>query len=621
MLAPDNRELLLEALRPPDGYQFDRGVGTTFSLDLLTLLIAPLSLAFMEVTKAEEALGDPVLLLEGLQRHADRLAIFCHAGRIAIPRAASHLYRYLEDTIVEVEAPGGGVFHPKLWLLRYLAGDAPPLYRCLCLTRNLTFDKSWDLMLRLEGQLADRQLAYARNHPLGDFIQALPGLATHPVADRIERDVDLLADEVRRVAFQPPEPFDDDLTFHPIGIAGYGGYNFRHDYSSVLVVSPFLSRGVLLRATQRAAGHSLISRADGLGDLSAGARGRFENLYILNDRVLGEAAEEQNDEVGEEMEGAESEPSELHAKLFVFDTGWDSYWLLGSANATDAAFRGNNVEFMVRLSGRKSRVGIDKVLGMEDDDLSLRALLTAYEPSAEANGYDQKGKQVEALADQVRAWLIAFHLELGVVKKGDNRFDMLLRRTDPAEGAPSGDYKITCWPLTLRPEQGLDLSTSPVPERWVFADLSLLALTPFLAFEVVARKGHLKHTLRFVLNLPISGMPEARDDHVLSAIISDRAGFLRYLRLILAGEEDLLGAVGTWLPMGIEENLSKKGGGDVTMPLLEELVRALSRAPRKIERIERLVERLRRTEAGRALMPEGFEALWQLITETRRNAP
>lgn len=82
MLAPDNRELLLEALRPPDGYQFDRGVGTTFSLDLLTLLIAPLSLAFMEVTKTEEALGDPVLLLEGLQRYADRLTIFCQ-GRDA----------------------------------------------------------------------------------------------------------------------------------------------------------------------------------------------------------------------------------------------------------------------------------------------------------------------------------------------------------------------------------------------------------------------------------------------------------------------------------------------------------------------------------------------------------
>lgn len=65
MLAPDQRELLLDALRPPEGYQFDRGIGTTFTLDLLTLLIAPLSLALLEVSDSLAALSDPVLLAGG----------------------------------------------------------------------------------------------------------------------------------------------------------------------------------------------------------------------------------------------------------------------------------------------------------------------------------------------------------------------------------------------------------------------------------------------------------------------------------------------------------------------------------------------------------------------------
>ena len=52
MLNPDQRELFLSALRPPDGYRFDRGIGTTFTLNLLTLLVAPLSLAWLEVTDA-----------------------------------------------------------------------------------------------------------------------------------------------------------------------------------------------------------------------------------------------------------------------------------------------------------------------------------------------------------------------------------------------------------------------------------------------------------------------------------------------------------------------------------------------------------------------------------------
>ena len=97
MLPPHQRELLLAALRPPEGYRFDRGIGTTFSLDLYTLLIAPLSLAWMDVSNAESALLDPVLLLEGVQRYADRLTIFCQAGRIAIPRTTSHLFRFLEE--------------------------------------------------------------------------------------------------------------------------------------------------------------------------------------------------------------------------------------------------------------------------------------------------------------------------------------------------------------------------------------------------------------------------------------------------------------------------------------------------------------------------------------------
>ena len=45
MLAPDNRALLLDALRPPPGCSLDRAVATTFTLDLETALMVPLALA------------------------------------------------------------------------------------------------------------------------------------------------------------------------------------------------------------------------------------------------------------------------------------------------------------------------------------------------------------------------------------------------------------------------------------------------------------------------------------------------------------------------------------------------------------------------------------------------
>ena len=48
MLEPRDRQLLFEALQPPNGFHFDQGIGTTYTLDLLALLTAPLAFTFFE---------------------------------------------------------------------------------------------------------------------------------------------------------------------------------------------------------------------------------------------------------------------------------------------------------------------------------------------------------------------------------------------------------------------------------------------------------------------------------------------------------------------------------------------------------------------------------------------
>ena len=45
MLEPEGRQPLLDALKPPPGFVLDRAVGTSYSLDLLALLTAPLAFA------------------------------------------------------------------------------------------------------------------------------------------------------------------------------------------------------------------------------------------------------------------------------------------------------------------------------------------------------------------------------------------------------------------------------------------------------------------------------------------------------------------------------------------------------------------------------------------------
>ena len=616
MLAPDQRELLLEALRPPEGYGFDRGISTTFTLDLLTLLIAPLSLALLEVSDSLAALTDPVLLLEGLRRYADRLAIFCQAGRIAIPPPDNCLYSFFERRVVEVQAPRGGVFHPKVWLLRYVADaeEAPPLYRLLNLSRNLTFDKSWDLMLRLEGHVAThRKRAYSRNHPLGDFVRQLPELALHPVDPGIADDIALLQDEVRRVAFQAPWPFKkDDLAFFPSGIPGYRGFRFDQGYWRLMVVSPFLSDRFVQQVTEKGEGHVLVSRVDSIAALSPDTRARFEKLYVLDETGTAEAEPDPTEEVGEEVVGAIAEPSGLHAKLFILEAGWDATWLVGSANATNAAFRRKNVEFMVRLQGRKSRVGIDKVMGEEGDENAMVSLLRAYRPVGDGP-VDGPQKQAETLADSVRDWLVGLEMRLEVIPHDDDQFDLLLHRSQTGPDPPEGEYAITCWPVTLRSEHKITFEPAALSAPLTFSNLSPLALTPFTAFEVVAQIEDHKHPLCFVLNLPISGVPEDRRDRLFSAIIRDQAQFLRYLWLMLRDEAG-------GLPPGTGEVPGQPWGtafGDGGMPLLEAIVRALSRSPEKLEHIAELVEGLQRTPEGRRLLPKGFVPLWEAVTKAR----
>ena len=176
-------------LRPPPGYRLDRAIGTTYSLDLQALLLAPLAFTlFGWQDEAGRPGADPLALLEAVRSHADRIRIFCQAGQIAVPRPNQLLLNYLEHSVYEVRAPDRrGVFHPKVWALRFAPQEEgkPVSYRVLCLSRNLTFDRSWDTALVLDGEVTQRSYGYGDNRPLADFIAALPDLATRSVPAQV----------------------------------------------------------------------------------------------------------------------------------------------------------------------------------------------------------------------------------------------------------------------------------------------------------------------------------------------------------------------------------------------------------------------------------------------------
>ncbi|HEX5164136.1 MAG TPA: hypothetical protein VFV93_01970, partial [Thermomicrobiales bacterium] len=136
------------------GYRLDLAVGTSYSLDLLALMTAPVAFALFDRQRGDGSLvDDPIATLQALREYATRISLFCQAGQISVPPEFRSLLVYLEGSIHPVIPPDPeAIFHPKVWYIRYRGeGDGTTVYRLLCLSRNLTFDRSWDTILRLDG--------------------------------------------------------------------------------------------------------------------------------------------------------------------------------------------------------------------------------------------------------------------------------------------------------------------------------------------------------------------------------------------------------------------------------------------------------------------------------------
>ena len=76
-----------QQLNPPPGYQLERAVCTTYSLDLLSLLAIPVAL-FYRRNLDDGASTDRMDILDAIQRSADKLVVYCQKGKIAVPAEA-----------------------------------------------------------------------------------------------------------------------------------------------------------------------------------------------------------------------------------------------------------------------------------------------------------------------------------------------------------------------------------------------------------------------------------------------------------------------------------------------------------------------------------------------------
>jgi hypothetical protein len=589
MLQPTNRLTLIDAMRPPLGFHLESAMAVTFTLDLRALLAAPAAFALTgpDGVTADGTAHEPIELLHAVRSYADKITVFSQVGEIALP-PSRRVFAFLERTVVPVRAPRGGVVHPKVWVLRYEALEEHSVeagerrLRVLVGSRNLTFDASWDTVIRLD-EATD---GGASLEAVGDLFEGLLATADYPSSSHHDRVRSLTA-AVRTRRFALPAGVDE-LYVHVLGLDTTAS-PLPADADRSLIISPFVSDDFFNRV-RPALVDELVSRPESLDLLTPAALAHLRDVYAFDDGSPSEldAAEEQLSpfDPGRPLVG-------LHAKVFAFEQSGRARLFLGSANATGAAFS-SNVEILVELVGQIAALGIDRLCDGTGDEPGLRALFTTYTGGDSA---DDDSTEVSALDGARRA--IARLPISGLVEESGTGWAVTYRsreRFPAVDGA-----EIHCWPLASAGNRRAVATSEPFEARF---ETSLEAISGFLAFEISHESGTLT---QFVVPVPLAGIPENRERLLLRALIGNAERFLRYLLALLdedPTEMELLDAV-----EGASADESLDGVGALNLPVLEKLLRTMRRDPARLAGLHPLVSDLAADDA----LPPGFAELWATI--------
>jgi hypothetical protein len=568
-------------------------LAVTFTLDLRALLAAPAAFALTGADAADDDArqNEPIELLHALRSHARKLTIFSQVGEIALP-PSRRIFAFLEQTVVPVRAPLGGVVHPKVWVLRYEAGRTPGggeprerRLRVLIASRNLTFDASWDTVLRLDEATDGRG---ADLGAVGDLFEGLVPHAGATISADHARRVSALSAALGEARFALPAGVDD-LSVHVLGLTP-GASPLPSSADRSLIISPFLSDDFFTQ-TYRAPVDELVSRPESLDLLHAGTFERVCRAYAFDDGSvvdLGADTERlSGHDPGRPLVG-------LHAKLFAFEHGGRAWVFFGSANATGAAFA-RNVEILVELVGPVAKLGIDRLCEGTEDERGLRALFATYSASdpglpedGDAPGLDTARRAIAGLAID------------GFVEESGSGWAITYRST---AAVPTVDASIHCWPLASPGNRRPVAGGEPLQARF---ETTLETISGFLAFEIIDEQ---ENVTKFVVPVPLHGVPENRERLLLKALIGNAERFLRYLLALLdedATTMDLLDLVDATSAEGSDDGI-----GAFALPVLEKLLRTMRRDPGKLAGIHPLVADLAADDA----LPPGFAELWTTIYE------
>jgi len=508
-----------------------------------------------------------------------------------------------------------------VWVLRFVDAGGVTSHRLLVASRNLTFDTSWDTIVRLD-EVPDGATA-ADNAPLQAFLRSLASNAVQPVGDERRTQIEGLATSVGTVHWELPEGCTS-VAFWPLGIPGAAQPSLHSKRS--LIVSPFLSPDTVRSLGVPGSDSVLISRPESLDAVGADAIDTFAASYVIDaDPVTVDDNSTSEDdhtneqaanvpETGMDGEGRVGALLDgLHAKLYLLERGRTVHLFTGSSNATGPGF-GGNVEFMVELTGRRSAWGIDKTLDAKSSKASLRDMLKAYSPAhAEPTEPDEEqrlGRRLEAIVQQIAATPITVEVTIE-----DDEYRLHIRSDSRIPQLPDG-VTVTIRPASMSGGAGATAALEGGQRiDHPAGSVKLAGITSFLAITASARFEGRTVQATALANARLMGAPTDRKERLLSEQLTNPDDLIRYLLFLLfeltedSQLDQLVAAFGAGTGRWARVD---------QIPLFETMVRALAHSPTALDRIAELLDDLRSTESGAKVIPPGLEEIWGPIDEARR---
>lgn len=585
-------------LTPPLGFETEFAVGTTYSLDLNSLIGVTMALGVSE-TMDDDCLKNPIRMLNALTLSSQRIAVFCQTGQVFIPQDIIPVHGLLDSIVFEIKTNRRihHVFHPKVWIVKFKNGISD-LWRVIILSRNLTFDCSWDVAICLEGKTEKEE--DMKNTPLLDFLKYLMKQCKDTTQQgQKKKMLGTMAKEIMEVKFSSGED-KVDFDFHPVGISRGTGGSYSIDNSGLfnkwdrlIVMSPFLGgqgkKTPLERLLDMKSGKNLhdyrpilITRRSEVSKLSERVRKDFD-IYSLREEAF-HSGEEHEDYTN--LDG-----QDIHAKLFFRTYNSRSELFIGSMNASYNAFSGGNIEFMLKLSttwGKLNTEMLSRAL-LESNDSPFELL------SEEMPEYIPDPK--EATLEELTGYLRRLEFAGKVKPTGDDFFDFEISASNVCE-----DVKGSLFPL-LSPNLGKDITT-----QIIFSKMKKEQLCEFFLIKL---DGDIDTRLERIVRIPLTGMPGDRDAAIVKSVIRDEQDFISYVSLLMGDD---------YYDIVMELKRFKKYSADLSdnnklIPAMyEKMLKVAADKPSRLKDVEKLLEDLQ----DHPSVPAGFHEVFYTIIKVAK---